>query len=104
MTNALTIIDPGARRFFLAEVCELTGLHREFVLEIVSARLVRAVDPDEPAFDESGLCRLRQIAEMRHHQQLNLRTVRLIVQLLDRLERAEAELRVLRERFSPSSD
>ena len=48
-------------------------------------------------FDESGLCRLRQIADLHQRQGLNLRTVKLIVRLLDRLERAEGELRALRD-------
>ncbi|MFT5467033.1 MAG: hypothetical protein ACI8UO_002136 [Verrucomicrobiales bacterium] len=90
--------------FDLAAVSELSGLHQEFILEIVRARLVRADEPAEPIFDEHGLCRLRQIADLHHRQGLNLRTVKLIVRLLDQLERTEQELRALRDQATVAPD
>lgn len=102
-TLTVTTIHP-VRGFNLSAVSEMTGLHQEFILEIVRARLVRAAEPAEPTFDEHGLCRLRQIADLHQRQGLNLRTVKLIVRLMDHLERAEQELRALRDRSSVMPD
>lgn len=95
--RSLTITSVQSAGFDLAAVSELSGLHREFILEIVRADLVRPAEADGPVFDESGLCRLRQIADLRERQGLNLKTVKLIVTLLNQLERSERELRTLRD-------
>lgn len=94
----------SVRGFSLSTASELTGLHPEFIEEILRASFVHAADPAGTVFDERGLCRLRQIADLHHRQGLNLRTVKLIVDLLDRLEDAEVELRALRERIEVMTD
>ena len=95
--SGLTVVEARSAGFDLSAASELTGLDQEFILEIVGARLAPAVNP-QPVLDERGICRLRQIAELRDHRHLNLRTVKLTLDLMDRLEAAEEELRVLGER------
>jgi len=91
---------------------KLTGMHPQMVIEFVRASLVvpsstsrPAGDPDAesepaaPAFDAAALYRLRQIEHLRTHHQAHLRTIRLVLGLLDRAEAAERELRHLRDRI-----
>jgi len=83
----------------------LTGLHGGLIVEVAEAQIVRSAGragPDEdapPVFDERGLLRLRQVADLRENQQVSLRTLRLIVHLLDRLEETETRLRALEEQL-----
>mgnify|MGYP005710500403 CR=1 FL=1 len=100
--NSLVLTVEHAEVFDLATASDLTGLHQEMILEFCRSSLVplAAETATEPSFDERGICRLRQIAELRNRQNVNLRTVRLIVRLLYRLENAETELRFLREHSS----
>ncbi|MGK0190214.1 MAG: hypothetical protein ACI9R3_006036 [Verrucomicrobiales bacterium] len=88
--------------FDLDQTAELSGMHPEMILEFARAELIHisAGDPDSaPCFDQFAIARLRQIEHFRRHEKLNLRTVRYIVHLLDRLEAADSELRTLRERI-----
>jgi|GEM_PF-3368444 len=92
--------------FDLKSLSELTGMHEELILEFAQAHLVEpaeAWDPSDedaaPLFNERGLIRLRQIAELRENQEVSLGTLRLIVCMLERLEAAETELRALKERL-----
>lgn len=92
-----------SRFISLTRASELTGLHPEMILEFVRAGLVPLAAPHprsgtQDGLDESALGRLHQIADLRDDQ-VNLRTVRYIMRLLDRLETAEHELRILRERL-----
>jgi len=86
-----------ATTFDLAALSELTGLQQDMIRELAQARLVDPVDPDGLSFDERGLLRLRQIAALSRDRAVNLRTLRLFVDLLDRLEAAQSEMRRLRE-------
>ena len=92
--------------FDLETVSQLTGIHEELILEYTQAHLVEAVDsrsPEDkdatPLFNERGLLRLRQIAELRDNQHVSLRTLRLIIHMLERLESTETELRALKEKL-----
>ncbi|MEX2580011.1 MAG: chaperone modulator CbpM [Verrucomicrobiales bacterium] len=92
--------------FDLTTLSELTGLHEELIVEFARAHLVQTANrwedtaaEERPVFDERGLMRLRQIAELRDNQHVSLRTLRLVVHLLDRLEAAETELRTLKEQL-----
>lgn len=100
-TLVVVSADPG-RRFDLDRAAELSGMHPEMILEFVRAEVVRAAGRDQrggPSFDESEIVRLRQIEHLRQREQVSLRTICQIVRLLDRLEAAELELRLLRERL-----
>lgn len=84
----------------LRAASRLTGLHHELILEFTRASWITVsaatLNADEPIFDEHGLRRLRQIAELHSQQRMSFRMVRRIVGLLDRLDEAERELRFWR--------
>ena len=87
--------------FSLEQTAELTGLHPEMILEFLRAELVRVAaqaSEGSPSFDQSAIVRLRHIAVLQH-EHVNLRTIRYIVRLIDRLETTDRELRALRERI-----
>jgi len=94
------------RRVPLDSASRETGLHQDLIVELTRAHLVDcdAKGPGETElfFDQHALLRLRQIAELRERQHVNLRTIKLIVQLMDRLEHAENELRFFREQSRSS--
>ncbi len=80
---------------------ELSGMHPEMILEVARARMVVISRKDRegnPYFDDEAIYRLRQIEHLRLEQRAHLRTIRLIMQLMDRAEAAEREVRWLRDR------
>jgi len=88
--------------FDLAAAAELSGMHPEMILEFTRARLIR-FSPHGPSgslrFDNHAIFRLRQIQSLRQERAMSLRSIRLVVELLDRLDAAEAQVRSLRERL-----
>lgn len=88
--------------FDLERASDLSGLHPEMILEFLRAGLVHAHRPGEeggPQFDEIAITRLRQIERLRRREGVSLRTLCLIMRLLDRIEDLDGELRTLRERM-----
>ncbi len=80
----------------------LSGMHPEMILEVTRARLVVVAHKDRegnPYFDDAAIYRLRQIEHLRNQQRVQMRTIRLIIQLMDRAESAEREVRWLREQI-----
>lgn len=91
----------GEDGFDLQTAAELSGMHPEMILEFHRSGVVAITGfGDESAlrFGLRDILRLRQIEALRHEGQMSVRAIRLVVTLMDRLESAEAELRVLRER------
>ena len=89
----------GVDLFTLEAAAEFCGMHPEMILEFLRARLVVATyfaDNGDAYFDERAVFRLRQIEEMRTSTHFDLHSIRFVVTLLDRVEKAEAELRRLR--------
>lgn len=90
--------------FDLQQASELSAMHPEMVLEFWRAGLVAdagtSKKDNQPVFDMRAVRRLRYIEDLRSHQDLKLRTLRLISHLVDRLESAEEELRQLRQRLA----
>jgi DNA-binding transcriptional MerR regulator len=81
---------------------ELSGVHPEMILEFTRARMVSVSRQDEsgnPYFDDEAIYRLRHIEHLRNQEGVQMRTIRLILDLMDRAEAAERELRWLRERM-----
>jgi DNA-binding transcriptional MerR regulator len=88
--------------FDLAAAAELSGMHPEMILEFTRARLIRFTPPEPggaPRFDNRAILRLRQIQSLRHERAMSLRSIRLVVGLLERLDAAEAQVRSLRGRL-----
>jgi DNA-binding transcriptional MerR regulator len=92
-----------ARLFDLAAAAELKGIHPDLILEFTRAELVPSAqsgqDDDSWLFDERAIYRLRQIESLRQRHHTNLRVIRYITQLLDRLDETEQELQLLREQL-----
>lgn len=83
------------------EAAELTGLHPQMIEEYSRGHLVTAVQNQQGAlyFNQAGIFRLRQIAQLTQHHGINIRLVRYITTLLDTLDTQDQELRELRERL-----
>lgn len=91
----------GEKGFDLDTAAELSGMHPEMILEFHRSGVVArtgSADGSALRFGVRDVLRLRQIEALRHEGQMSVRAIRLVVTLMDRLESAEAELRVLRER------
>lgn len=85
----------------LETAAELSGMHPEIILELVRGRVVthiREDSPDSPRFDARAIYRLRQIEVLREERSLNMHSVRFVIDLIERLENAQRELRELREK------
>lgn len=93
---------PGDEEFYdLETAAALSGMHPGIILELVQGRVLtyaREDSPDSPRFDDRAIYRLRQIEVLREERSLDMHSVRFIVGLIDRLEKAERELRELREK------
>jgi hypothetical protein len=86
----------------LETAARLCGLPAEMILEFTRTRVVTVVrdgDPAGPAFDTVCLHRLRQIETLHHEWSMAPHSIGFVMDLFDRLEAAERELRVLRERM-----
>ena len=96
-------ITGDARWFDLDTTAELTGVHRDLILEFTRADLLSTVRAGEDEsvwqFDERAIYRLRQIDSLRQRHHTSLRVIRDILRLLDRLEDTEMEVRRLREQL-----
>jgi hypothetical protein len=90
-----------ARWFDLDTTAELTGVHRDLILEFTRAEFLPTVrggdDESILQFDECAIYRLRQIDSLRQRHHTSLRVIRDILRLLDRLE--DAEVLRLREQL-----
>ena len=86
----------------LETAARLCGLPAEMILEFSRTRVIRVVhggDPATPAFDAVCLHRLRRIETLHHEWSMAPHSIGFVMDLFDRLEAAERELRVLRERL-----
>lgn len=85
--------------FDLETAAELSGMHPEMILEFCRAHVVALHHHgNEPRFDNLGIHRLRQIETLRQERSMSLRSIRFVMELMERLDSAEQELRTLRER------
>jgi MerR HTH family regulatory protein len=85
----------------LEAAAELSGLHPGIILELVRSRVLTRIhdrSTDSPRFDARAIYRLRQIGVLREERTLSMHSVRFVIDLIERLEAAELELRALREK------
>lgn len=90
-----------AARYTLEEVVRLTHLPRRQILRYCQCGLVAPVTAPEAggwAFNDEGLRRLRRLDALRQTYGVNLPALRLIMELLDEVERLRQELRFWRTR------
>ena len=86
----------------LETAARLCGLPTEMILEFSRTQIISVVrtgDSDSPSFDTVCLHRLRQIETLHHEWSMAPRSIGFVLDLFDRLEAAERELRTLRERL-----
>jgi DNA-binding transcriptional MerR regulator len=84
----------------LTRAADLCGMHPEMILEYARAQVVELVqEGDLYHLDSRAIHRLRQIAVLREERGMSLRSIRFVMELMERLDAAEQELRVLRERI-----
>lgn len=97
---ALELYEPDpAARYTLEETARLTHLsRRQIVLYCQSGLVAPTTSPEAGGwtFNDEGLRQLRRLAGLRQTYGVNLRALRLIVELQDQVERLERELRFLR--------
>ncbi|WP_035614405.1 chaperone modulator CbpM [Haloferula sp. BvORR071] len=83
----------------LEAAAELCGMHPEMILEYARADVIELRREGELYhLDCHAIHRLRQIAVLREERSMSLRSIRFVMDLMERLDSAEQELRVLRER------
>lgn len=100
METAVELYEPDpATLYTLEEVVRLTHLPRRQIVRYCQCGLVAPVAAPEVGgwiFNDEGLRRLRRIEALRQHYDVNLTALRLIMELLDEVERLRQELRFRR--------
>lgn len=85
----------------LESAAELCGMHPEMILEFARAHVIRmSRDGEFYHLDSRAIHRLRQIAVLREERGMSLCSIRFVMELMERLDVAEGELRTLRERVA----
>ena len=95
----ITVISASNQLLDISAASRLSGLHPDMIAEFERGKLVERSGSDQngnPVFDEAGICRLRILSDLRDRERLSLRMTRVVCHLMDRLERAESEVRNLR--------
>lgn len=87
--------------FDLEAVAEESGMHPDLVRDLCRAGFLEPARVEEERwwFDDHAVYLLRQVHELRERKGVNLRGIRLILQLLQDIERLEREVRFLRDRL-----
>jgi hypothetical protein len=96
---AITFVPVRHRVFDARQASEFTEIHPDLIVEFERAHLVDRCDTDKngnPLFNDSGISRLRIISDLRRREKLSLRMMRLFCHMMDRLDRAETEVKHLR--------
>jgi DNA-binding transcriptional MerR regulator len=86
----------------LAGAAEQSGLHPDLIRDLCRAGFIEtrmSDDANEWYFDDHALYVLRRVHELREHKGINLRGIRLILEMLREMERMEGEIRFLRDRL-----
>lgn len=94
-------VPAGDETYDLEAAAELSGLHPGIILELVRSRVLARIheaSTDAPCFDARAIYRLRQIGVLHEERTLSMHSVRFVIDLIERLEAAELELRTLREK------
>ncbi len=86
----------------LSRAAELSGLHPDLIQDLCRAGFVEtrvSENEDEWLFDDHALYLLRRVHEMREQKGINLRGIRLILELFREMDEMEREIRFLRDRL-----
>jgi len=83
-------------RLTAAELARAAGIPESVLAQLVERGFIAPVEPGADAFALATLVRLRRMLRLRHELAVSLHAASLIVDLLDRVDHLDAELRRLR--------
>ena len=84
-------------RLSLKEVAGCTGLHVEEVRELFQLGLIEPLERDPtPAFSERAVFRINKILRLKNELGIDMNSMEIVLNLLDRIEELETELKLFR--------
>jgi hypothetical protein len=83
-------------RLTAAELARAAGIPESALAQLVQRGFVVPAEPERNAFALASLVRLRRMLRLRHELAVSLHAASLIVDLLDRVDQLDAEVRRLR--------
>lgn len=93
------VYDPSGKSFYsIEEASQIVNVTRRTIAIYYKHGLISPyIDPENEIwwFDEEAILRLKRIEQLRSVYNLNLQTLKLIVQLMNEVERLRKELRKL---------
>jgi MerR-like DNA binding protein len=98
-STTITVTPPHAQVQLSAdELAQAVGIRRTTLLRLVHYGLVETAEPGASVFTAAAAARLKRMLRLRADLELDLEGAAIVVDLMERLERAEAELARVRER------
>jgi DNA-binding transcriptional MerR regulator len=95
--NALQLYQPEPGSLYTVETtARIAGVHPDKILLYLERGLLAPVDR-ESHFDDASIRALRRIEYLHTYRDINLTGTRIILDLLDQVERLSQELRFLRQ-------
>jgi chaperone modulatory protein CbpM len=79
-------------KYKIEEICQLTGVDDDFVLQLVRREYVHPASPEANEFDDEDLTRIRLISDLINHLEVNENAVPVILHLIDQIHRLRLEL------------
>mgnify|MGYP001036697237 CR=1 FL=1 len=95
------LVDETAR-FDLKEVCDICGVHADYLVELVEAGIIQA-EGDRPTiwrFSSIAIMRSRKALRLRRDLDINLPGLAVTLDLLDQVDQLQHELKSLRQRLA----
>jgi len=101
MEESLQVYEPDSRTIYTIEAAaRLAGVRRHAILVYCKRGLVRPVARPEGmgyCFDREGIRALRRIGQLRNIVGLNMAGIKMILELMNEVERLQGEVRSLRD-------
>ncbi len=95
------LVDETAR-FGLKEVCDICGVHADYMVELVEAGIIQP-EGDRPTiwrFSSIAIMRSRKALRLRRDLDINLPGLAVTLDLLDQVDQLQNELKSLRQRLA----
>jgi DNA-binding transcriptional MerR regulator len=87
--------DPEAT-YSLDVVAEITGVSTQTILHYREQGLLPASDPNPAQFDDEALRVIRRIDHLQTHFEMNAEALKLVISLMNEVERLQGDLRARR--------
>ncbi|HEY3698821.1 MAG TPA: chaperone modulator CbpM [Spongiibacteraceae bacterium] len=102
-TPTIYLAAADAPLFTLSEICERCGVHAEIIIEMVEYGIVAPVDEQTNnnrwQFSVDSLARLHRAQRLRQDLELNLAGLALSLELLDRIDTLQQEVKSLKHQL-----